>query len=154
MTHPGSRDVGQRRFWNMLAMKPGIISIGSWDPLDDRSRLIAGFDNPDYPEYSDEPILWYQVYTGSELAHGPLVFPPEYKLARYWRWEYASGTIPSLTGVDYNGTNEWIIKPYSDDFSLVGANSWMRGADWDTANLFYDSSPYAIPTTLDRKSVV
>jgi hypothetical protein len=148
MTMPGSHNVAQRRFWNMLAMKPGIIHIGSWDTLDDRSTLRAGFDNLDYPDASDEPILWYDVYTGSELRYGPLEFPPEFKLARYWQWRYESGTIAGLSGVDYNGTNEWILKPYSEEFGLVGGNAWQRGSDWDVANLFYDASPFAIPTSL------
>jgi len=173
MTHPGSSDVAQRRFWNALNFKPGIIAIRSWDGLDDRSVLWAGFDNPDYDAtgvtYS-EKILWHYVYSGKELKDakiypwwagdraewielaeglppGTLPFPPEFKLARYWRWQFTN-SVSGLVGVDYDGTNEWIFKPFSTEFDLVGPNHWMRGKDWNTANLFYESGPFAIPTSL------
>lgn len=136
MPTPGSNEVGQRRFWNALADQPGIISIGHWGTLDDRSALWA-----------DAGDGWQLVYTGSQINEGPKPFPTAYKLARYWKWTYAASG-GNGSSVDYDGTNEWIFKPYSTDLSLQGANAWMQGEDWDTANLFYESSPFSMPTSI------
>jgi hypothetical protein len=138
MPNPGSSEVGQRRFWNALADQPGVIYIASWGSLDDRSAL-----------YADGEL----VYTGSQLATGILPFPTWAKLARYWRFEYNYST-PAGGSSDWDGTNEWIFKPYSSDMALVGPNSWMRGADWNTANLFYDASPFKVDENGDNATTL
>jgi len=126
-----SNEVGQRRFWNAFPDTPGIMWCGSAS-RPDIARLYSdtGFD---------EPL--------SIFNNGPITFPPEHKLARTWGINY-SLNARSLGSVDYDGTGEWIFKPYSTKWGLQGPNSWMQGDDWETANLFYDSSPFAIPTTL------
>jgi len=138
MPNPGSSEVGQRRFWNALADQPGVIYIGSWGSLDDRSALYADGD---------------LVYTGSQLATGILPFPIWAKLARYWRFEYNYST-PAGGSSDWDGTNEWIFKPYSSDMALVGPNAWMRGTDWETANLFYDASPFKVDGNGDNATTL
>jgi hypothetical protein len=60
-------------------------------------------------------------------------------------WDYST---PPGGSSDWDGTNEWIFKPYSTDMELQGPSPWMVGKDWRTANLFYDASPFAIPTSL------
>lgn len=127
----GSSEVGQRRFWNMLDLSPGIMYIGSWSYSPYAIlRSNTGFE---------EPLTVFE--------NGPIPFPPQHKFATQWWIDYERW-VPGLAGVDFDGTNEWIFKPYSTDFRLVGSNAWQRGEDWDTANLFYDASPFAIPTTL------
>jgi hypothetical protein len=131
MPATGSSEVGQRRFWNMLRDKPGIMFIGSWG-------------------HSEYAILTSDTGFSAPLTifnNGPIEFPPEHKLARTWAVTYEKDVAP-LQGVDYDGTNEWIFKPYSTKWGLVGPNSWMQGDDWNTANVFYDASPFAIPTSL------
>jgi len=136
MPNPGSSEVGQRRFWNALADQPGVIFIGSWGSLVN-ANLWA----------SDDGGSWMLVYTGAQLDTGVLPFPVRYKLCRYWKMTYENyGGAYSST--DWNGTNEWIFKPYSSDMHLAGPSWWARGDDWETANLFYDSSPYSIPTSI------
>jgi len=128
MPNSPSTKVAQRRFWNALANEmDGII----W---------IQNISAPDKVAlYADGKL----VYTGLELATGPLPFPPEFKLARTWTWTY-DNYHTGLVGVDYDGTGAWILKPYSTKLDLVGPNSWMYGDDWDTANIFYDSSPFKV----------
>jgi len=131
MPSRGSHEVGQRRFWNMLRDTPGIMYIGAWG-------------------YSPYATLTSDTGFAAPLTifeNGPIEFPPEHKLARTWTLDYFRKTT-SLEGVDFDGTNEWIFKPYSTKWGLVGPSAWMQGDDWNTANLFYDSSPFAIPTTL------
>lgn len=131
MPNPPASEVAQRRFWNMLRDKPGIMYIGSWGYSPYAIlRSNTGFE---------EPLTIFE--------NGPITFPPEHKLATIWRVDYQKW-VPPLSNVDFDGTNEWIFKPYSTDFRLVGPNAWQRGEDWDTANLFYDASPFAIPTSL------
>jgi hypothetical protein len=127
----GSFEVGQRRFWNAMKDVPGVMWIAAL-------------------EYTEDAIL--SSDTGFEepmtiFANGPITFPPEHKLARTWKLTYKRW-VPTLSLVDYNGTGEWIFKPYSTKMELVGADEWMRGDDWRTANLFYDASPHAMPTSL------
>ena len=136
MPNPGSHEVAQRRFWNMLRDQPGIMWIGAW---------------------SHSPYAILTSNTGFEapltiFENGPIEFPPEHKLAQTWTLTY-NHRVPPLGSVDWDGTNEWIFKPYSTDFALVGADRWMRGQDWQTANLFYDASPFAIPTSIHYDAV-
>jgi len=129
MPSRGSAEVGQRRFWNVLQDKPGIMYIQNTSP---------------------EAVLYSDTGFEASLSifdNGPIVFPPEHKMARVWGIKYYHEAFP-LTGVDFDGPGAWIFKPYSTDFTLVAGDAWARGADWRTANLFYDSSHHAIPTTL------
>jgi len=147
MPNPGSSEVGQRRFWNALADQPGVIYIGAWPSgLGDGCDLWAAF-NQKFDFYGNllPPSYWEweHVYNGVDLESGVLPFPTRFKTARYWSLTYGGG-CGSMGSVDWDGTNEWIFKPYSTDMGLVGPNAWMRGADWDTANLFYDSSPFKL----------
>jgi hypothetical protein len=131
MPSRGSAEVGQRRFWNTLKDVPGLMFVGAWS-------------------YAPEAVLYSNTGFSAPLTifeNGPITFPPEHKLARTWGLHYEKW-VPTLGSVDFDGTNEWIFKPFSTKWDLVGPNAWMRGDDWDTANLFYDSSPFAIPTTL------
>ena len=131
MPNPGAFEVGQRRFWNALGDQPGVIFIGSW----------TGFTGVNL--YGDGDL----VYTGDQLASGPLPFPTELKLVREWKL-VLSKSVVAMQEAGWSGPNEFIFKPYSNDMTLVGPNAWMRGADWNTANLFYDSCPFAMPTAL------
>jgi hypothetical protein len=131
MPNRGSVEVGQRRFWNMLRDKPGIMWIGSWG-------------------YSPYAILTSDTGFEAPLTifeNGPIEFPPEHKLARTWTLTY-SHWVPALQSVDFDGTNEWIFKPFSTEWGLVGPNAWAQGSDWMTANIFIDSSPFVSPTSL------
>jgi len=124
-------EVGQRRFWNMLRDVPGIMYVGSWGHSPNAILTSdTGFEAP------------LTIFNG-----GPIEFPPEHKLARIWTVTYEKD-VPPLQGVDYDGTNEWIFKPFSTEWGLVGPDSWMQGEDWATANLFFDASKFAIPTSL------
>ena len=143
MPNPGSSEVGQRRFWNALSDSPGVISIGAWGGHQEGDALWASGDGAG----------WSLVYTGTQLNEGILPFPPEFKLCRFWKFTHdASG--PGGSFVDWNGTNEWILKPYSTDMSVQGPDYWVRGLDWDTANLFYESSHFAIPTSIHYRAFV
>jgi len=143
MPNPGSSEVGQRRFWNALADQPGVIYIGAWPSgLGPKCWLMAAFTYR-MGERGERIYDWNIVYTGDELESGILPFPTRFKTARYWQLLYVGG-CGSNGSVDWDGTNEWILKPYSTDMDLVGPNAWMRGDDWDTANLFYDSSPFKL----------
>jgi len=122
-----SSKVAQRRFWNALTETDGILWIQSVSAPEAVNL------------YADGKL----VYTGVQLATGPLPFPPEFKMARVWTLTY-DNTHAGLVGVDYDGTGPWIFKPYSTKLGLVGANSWMQGDDWDTANIFIDSSPFKV----------
>ena len=130
MPNRGSSEVGQRRFWNMLRDKPGIMYIRSWVGNSPYAILTSdtGFSAP-----------------LTVFDNGPIEFPPEHKLARTWTITY-SHWVPALQGVDYDGPNEIIFKPFSTEFDLVGPNWWARGSDWQTANLFYDA--VEMPTSL------
>lgn len=145
MPSRGSSEVAQRRFWNVLKDTPGIMYIGRWKGTDHgwqygEARLLS---NTGFDEHL------------SIFDNGPITFPPEHKLARIWQITYHS-EVNTLGPVEFDGGNEFIFKPYSTDFRLMGDGGgyehanlyWTRGADWRTANLFFDSSPYAIPTTL------
>jgi hypothetical protein len=151
---PSASEVGQRRFWNNIQDRPGIIFIGSWTGLQG-AALWAG--NPiatpvvnaqtGFVTGTAPAVDWQLVYTGEELMTGVLPFPVQFKTCRFWKMTYQESRAP-LQEAGWEGTNEWILKPYSTDMDLMGPNSWMRGRDWRTANLFYDSCPFAIPTTL------
>ena len=130
MPPTGSSEVAQRRFWNMLRDVPGIMYVAGGAAEGARLRSDTGFD---------EPL--------SIFNNGPIVFPPEHKLARTWTFSLHRWT-PTLGGVDYDGPSAVFLKPYSTKFNLVGGDRWMYGDDWDTANLFYDTCPFAMPTTL------
>jgi len=131
MPSTGSSEVGQRRFWNALRDTPGIMWIGSLD----RSPYAILTSDTGF----SAPLTIFE--------NGPITFPPEHKLARTWTLSY-SRWVPNLQSVDYDGTNEWIFKPYSTKWGPVGPNAWQQGDDWASANLFFDASPFAIPTTL------
>jgi len=141
----GSSEVAQRRFWNMLTDKPGIIYIGRWTGTDHNWQYGDAYLTSD---------TGFVVHL-SVFENGPIVFPPEHKLARIWKIRYRS-SVNTLGPVEFDGGNEFIFKPYSTDFRLMGDGGgwehrniyWTRGEDWKTANLFFDSSPYAIPTSL------
>ncbi len=127
MPSPSASEVGQRRFWNNVPSRNGVISIGHWGSLAGSALFADG----------------KLVYTGEQLDAGVLPFPDEFKTARRWKLIY-NATGDSGSSVDWDGTNEWIFKPYSTDMDLVGPDSWMRGRDWRSANLFFDSSPFAL----------
>jgi hypothetical protein len=114
----------------MLRDKPGIMYVRSWvgNSPDCILRSDTGFEAP-LTVFDD----------------GPIEFPPEHKLARTWWFEYIKW-VPGLSGVDYDGPNEIIFKPYSTDFELVGPDWWARGHDYKTANMFYDA--VEMPTSL------
>jgi len=122
-----SSKVAQRRFWNALTETDGILWI----------QNVSHADKVNL--YADGKL----VYTGVQLASGPLPFPPEFKMARTWTLTY-NNTHAGLVLVDYDGTGPWIFKPYSTDVHLAGPNWWAIGSDWETANLFYDSSPFKV----------
>jgi hypothetical protein len=146
MPSRGSDEVGQRRFWNALADRPGIIYIGTWGGLGGSDPTGQG--EGDYLWASDDGADWTLVYTGDQLTSGVLPFPTQFKLSRYWRLTHRWTHAPNS---DWDGTNEWIFKPYSTDFSLVGPDAWQRGADWQE-NLFYASSKFSIPTTIHYRA--
>ena len=128
MPNSPSTKVAQRRFWNALSETDGILWIQSVSAPEAVNL------------YADGKL----VYTGVQLATGPLPFPPEFKMARVWTLTY-DNTHAGLVGVDYDGTGPWIFKPYSTDIGrLYEANYWTWGADWRTANIFIDSSPYTV----------
>lgn len=139
MPNLGSSEVGQRRFWNNIPDREGVIFIGSYGGLERDGCLL----------WASHGGGWSVVYTGAQLASGPQVFPPRWKGARFWKmtWDYST---PAGGSSDWDGTNQWIFKPYSTDLSQVGPERWQMGSDW-RSNLFYDSSPWAIPTTLHYK---
>jgi hypothetical protein len=141
MPNSPATKVAQRRFWNALTETDGILWIQNVS-APDKVNLYAGIQTED-PGTGELTTTWHHVYTGMELATGPLPFPPEFKMARYWKLTYDNYHM-GLVSVDYDGTGAWIFKPYSTKLGLVGANSWMEGDDWDTANIFYDSSPFKV----------
>lgn len=128
MPSRGSAEVGQRRFWNMLRDRAGIMYVAGGSSPYARLTSDTGFD---------EPLTIFD--------NGPIPFPPEHKLARTWTFTY-SHWVPALQSVDYDGPNQIIFKPYSTKWGLVGPDPWMQGDDWETANIFYDS--HAMPTSV------
>jgi hypothetical protein len=127
MPNPGSVEVGQRRFWNMLRDRPGIMYIGGLGIV------------PEAVLTSDTGFLAPLTI----FANGPIDFPVEHKLARIWRLDYRRSS-PPLGSVDYDGPSQWVFKPYSTKWSGgIGPN---QGDDWNADNLFSDA--HNMPTSL------
>jgi len=132
MPNRGSSSVAQRRFWNNLVDTPGIIWINAWN-FGNGCNLFASKDGS----------MWEHVYHSSVFDNGPAEFPVRFKLYRFWKltWE---DTLPGqLMNLNPPNVRAWVFKPYSTKFT-DGRLDWLQGDDWDTANLFFDSSPYML----------
>ena len=152
MPNPGAFEVGQRRFWNALGDKPGVIYIGSWGGFGGVNlyagrSIETGVTNAQtgFTTGTTPMVEWDLIYTGDQLATGPLPFPTAYKTARYWKMVLAK-SVPAMQEAEWVGPNEWIFFPYSTNLDLFVSSDafpesnayWNRGLH-PSDNLFFDA---------------